>query len=261
MNASAPPADRSIIRVRRETRRRLLDVAKIERPTSNLIRITLEGDDLEGFESLGFDDHVKLFIAPQIADSEGPDAVAPMRDYTPHDFNARSRTLQIDFALHDAGPATNWARRAAPGDRLLVGGPRGSLVVGTGFATHVLIGDETALPAIRRRVAELPQHARAIVLAEVEGPADEEPMPTEARLDLRWVHRTRNRLLDVVAEAELPAEDAYAWVACESAVAKALRNHLLERGFDRRAMKAAGYWARGTVAVHDVITDETEGVR
>lgn len=261
MSATAPPADRSITRVRRETRRRLLDVAMVWRPTPNLIRITLEGDELEGFDSLGFDDHLKLFIAPRIADPDAPDAVAQMRDYTPHDFDARSRTLQIDFALHNTGPATDWARRAVPGDRLLVGGPRGSLVVGTGFATHVMIGDETALPAIRRRVAELPEHARAIVLAEVEGSADEEPMPTEARLNLRWVHRNRNRLLDVVAEAELPAEDAYAWVACESAVAKALRNHLLDRGFDRRAMKAAAYWARGTVAVHDVIADETDGVR
>jgi NADPH-dependent ferric siderophore reductase len=47
--------------------------------------------------------------------------------------------------------------------------------------------------------------------------------------------------------------DLYAWVACESSVAKLVRSHLVdERQFDPKRIKAAGYWKRGAVAVHEM---------
>ena len=71
-----------------------------------------------------------------------------MRDYTPRRHDAEAGTLEIDFALHEAGPATQWAEQAKVGDLLGVGGPRGSFIVPTDFDWHLLIGDDTALPAI-----------------------------------------------------------------------------------------------------------------
>jgi NADPH-dependent ferric siderophore reductase len=49
--------------------------------------------------------------------------------------------------------------------------------------------------------------------------------------------------------------DAYVWIAAESAVAKALRARVLDRGFSPKSMKAAGYWRLGGVGAHDVIED------
>jgi NADPH-dependent ferric siderophore reductase len=181
-----------------------------------------------------------------------------MRDYTPRRHDAQANTLEIDFALHDAGPATQWAEQARPGDIVGVGGPRGSFIVPTEFDWHLLIGDDTALPAISRRLAELPAGARVVVLAEVDSAADEIPFETQADLTLRWVHRHGAApglspvLVDTLKTIELPAGDFHAWVGCESAIAKALRAHLVgERGANPKWVRASGYWRRGAAATHD----------
>ncbi|AMM23377.1 siderophore-interacting protein [Variovorax sp. PAMC 28711] len=272
--AAATSPDRQPRRVRHELRFRQLEVQSVTRITPHLVRVTLAGEQLAGFHSPGFDDHAKIFF-PDAATgalslpTAGPDGpVWPegrkptMRDYTPRRHDAAAGTLELDFALHDAGPATQWAERAKPGDSLGIGGPRGSFLIPTDFDWHLLIGDDTALPAIARRLAELPAGARAVVLAEVDGPADQLAFETKASLTLHWAHRqgaepgTRPVLLDALRVLTLPAGDFHAWVACESLAAKALRVHLVsERGANPKWTKAAGYWRRGDAATHDTHED------
>jgi NADPH-dependent ferric siderophore reductase len=99
-----------------------------------------------------------------------------------------ARTLVLDFALHGEGPAASWAAQAAVGQTLTVAGPRGSFVVPNDFDWYVLIGDETALPAIARRLEELPAGCRAIVRLALADAADRALLPpTAATLDLGWV--------------------------------------------------------------------------
>ena len=266
----SPAPDRLPRRVRHALRFRQLEVRAVQRLTPHLVRITLGGDDLAGFHSPGFDDHAKLFF-PDPATGQltvptpGPEGpVWPpgrkpaMRDYTPRRHDAAARTLEIDFALHDAGPATQWAESARLGEMVGVGGPRGSFIIPTAFDWHLLVGDDTALPAISRRLAELPAGARAVVLAEVDSEADEIAFETQAALELRWVHRrgaepgTGSPLLDALREMKLPEGDFHAWVACESGAARTLRTHLVgERGAHPKWVKAAGYWRRGSAATHD----------
>ncbi|WP_019655041.1 siderophore-interacting protein [Variovorax atrisoli] len=266
--ASTAP-DRTPRRVRHELRFRKLSVKTVQRVTPHLIRVTLTGDDLAGFQSPGFDDHVKLFFPDPATGKlslptmgpEGPvwpEGRPTMRDYTPRRHDAKAGTLEIDFALHEAGPATQWAEQAKAGDILGVGGPRGSFIVPTEFDWHLLIGDDTALPAISRRLAELPAGARAVVLAEIDSEADEIAFDTQAELTLKWAHRRGTEpglshvLLDALKAIELPAGDFHAWVGCESATAKALRAHLVgERGANPKWTRASGYWRRGAVATHD----------
>ncbi|RIX72452.1 siderophore-interacting protein [Acidovorax cavernicola] len=270
LTASPASPDRTPRRVRHELRFRQLTVKTVQRVTPHLIRVTLTGDALEGFTSPGFDDHAKLFfpdattgqLTLPTADPDGPvwpEGGRPaMRDYTPRRHDAQANTLEIDFALHDAGPATQWAEQAKPGDIVGVGGPRGSFIVPTEFDWHLLIGDDTALPAISRRLAELPAGARVVVLAEVDSAADEIPFETQAELTLRWVHRQGAApglspvLVDTLKAMALPAGDFHAWVGCESAIAKALRAHLVgERGANPKWVRASGYWRRGAAATHD----------
>ena len=270
---ATPTDERAPRRVRHALRFRALDVRAVERITPHLVRVTLEGADLAGFHSPGFDDHAKLFFPDEATGvltlptlgADGPvwpEGRKPtMRDYTPRHFDAGAGTLEIDFALHVAGPATRWAERAAPGQRLGVGGPRGSFLVPTAFDGQVLIGDDTALPAISRRLAELPAGARALVLAEVDGPADHVALPSAADVTLIWVHREQAAtaappLLDALRGATLPAGDIHAWIGCESAAAKALRAHLVgERGLNPKWVRASGYWRRGSAATHDTHED------
>ena len=265
-------ADRSPVRVRHELRFRNLEVRDVTTITPNLVRVTLGGDELAGFVSSGFDDHMKVILPdaltgdirlPDLAVAKGSDGSPKptMRDYTPHHFDEAANTLQVDFVLHDAGPATAWARQAKPGQRLGVGGPRGSFMMTTDFDWHLLMGDATALPAIGRRLAELSADSKAVVLVEVETQEDEIELTSAAQLSVTWVHRnaangqaatTLPEALKTVAKAGLPKGDFYAWIACESLTAKALRAQLIaENDANPKWTKAAGYWKQGSVAVHE----------
>jgi NADPH-dependent ferric siderophore reductase len=247
-------------RVRHEPRRRQLEVQRVATLTPHMIRVTL-GGDLDGFTSLGFDDHVKVFFPDGPAPAGGEQPMAG-RDYTPRRYDAAAGTLEIDFVLHDAGPATRWAMQAAPGQPLSVGGPRGSFIIPTDYDWHLLIGDDTALPAISRRLAELPAGSRVVVLAEVDGAADELAFDSAADVSVAWVHRngaepgTTDLLQRQLRTLTLPTGDFYAWAACDSPTAKALRAQLIaEHGANPKYMRCAGYWRKGAVAVHENIND------
>ncbi len=257
-------------RVRHELRFRVLDVRHVERLTPHMTRITLGGDELDGFHSPGFDDHIKVFFPAPGEDEPARPEIGErglsfpegrprpiMRDFTPRRHDPAARELQIDFALHETGPAAAWARQASAGQRLCIGGPRGSFLLSTAFDWHLLIGDETALPAIARRLSELPAGARALVLAEVDGLADELPLETEAAASIHWVHRGaapagKDPLVAALGTVSFPEGDYHAWIACESASAKRLREVLIsERRANPRWIRASGYWRRGAEGVHD----------
>jgi NADPH-dependent ferric siderophore reductase len=191
-----------------------------------------------------------------------PDNKPILRDYTPRRFDVAARELDIDFALHDAGPATEWASQAKPGDKLGVGGPRGSLVVATDFDWYLLVGDETALPAIGRRLEQLPVGAKAVVIAEVEGPQEEQALTSEADLSLTWLHRGTapagtTALTDQALRAlTLPEGDGYVWIATETLISKRLRAIMVdEKNHPKPWIKAAGYWKRGQADFHETHGD------
>ena len=230
-----------ITRHRHELKRRELTVARAFHLTPHMVRIVLEGDDMADFVSLAPDDHVKLLVPA------GSETV--MREYTPRTFDARSLTL--DFALHEAGPATAWARAARPGDVLTVAGPRGSAVVAAAFDWWLLIGDETALPAMGRWAEELPEGRRLITLAAIPSDADRQSFATGAAHEAHWCERPLDQAADpapLIAAAQgldLPEGRGFIWIAAEARVARALRDHFAERGHPRHWMKAAGYWTKG----------------
>lgn len=235
----------TITRVRHEPRRRKLVVRSIEPVTARMLRIVFTGDDLVDFTSLGPDDHVKLFFPV-------PGADPAMRDFTPRAFDRAERTLAIDFALHDAGPASDWARSARPGDMLTIGGPRGSLVVPADFDWWLLVGDETALPAMGRRVAELPAGTPVTTLASVADRHEQQDFVGDCRLQSLWVHRPLDAaddpapLLSVLRSLPWPDGDGFVWIAAEAKVARAVREHVLaDRGHPPAWLKASGYWIRG----------------
>ena len=260
MTAPAPAheADRAPRRVRHEAaRRRSLNVKTVEKISAHMIRVTLTGD-LDGFTSLGFDDHMKLFFPDGTTNAEGAPTMLG-RDFTPRRYDRVGNTLEIDFVIHDAGPATRWAAETKPGQALAIGGPRGSFVIPVAYDWHLLVGDETALPAISRRLAELPAGTKVVVLCEVDGPADELKFETKADVTVTWAHRSGaaagggETLAKALAALKMPAGDYYAWVACESLVAKDLRRQLIaDHGANPKWMRAAGYWRRGAVAVHEM---------
>lgn len=174
-----------------------------------------------------------------------------MRDYTPRRFDLKTGELDIDFVLHGDGPASTWAAQAQLGQTLHIGGPRGSMVVPDMFDTYLLIGDETALPAIARRLGELPANRRATVVVEVENAAEEQPLQSVASVEVIWVHRDQatEDLLKTVEQLKIPEGQLYAWVATESTLSRKVRRVLLDtHGLNDEWVKAAGYWRLDTSA-------------
>ncbi|MNS00140.1 NADPH-dependent ferric-chelate reductase [compost metagenome] len=246
----------TIHRVMHEIKRRRLEVLRVVDLTPRMRRITLGGPELAGFVSLGTDDHVKLLF-PQNAEQaaaletlvlgagkdNGP--LPEMRDYTPRRYDLDALELDIDFVLHGDGPASTWAEQAKPGQFLHIGGPRGSMIVPDMFDSYLLIGDETALPAIARRLENLAANRRALVIVEVENGKEQQVLESAAEVNVIWVLREggKDNLLTTVRQIQVPGGSLYAWVATESKVSRRIRRVLLdEHGLNEQFVKAVGYW-------------------
>lgn len=267
-----PNTERRVQRVRHPLKFRLVRVLRVLDIAPRIRRITFTGEDLADFVSASFDDHVKLFFplpgqSRPTLPTATPDGIVfaddaprpPARDYTPQRVDLTARELDIDFVLHGEGPATSWAARAEPGQMLGIGGPRGSFIIPADYPWHLLIGDETALPAIGRRLRELPPESQAIALVEIDDARDEIALDTPQRTTVHWVHRQgpQARSLDeAVAGLLLPPGAGYVWIAAEAAQAKALRARVVERfGVDKANLRASAYWKRGASNVHETLDD------
>jgi NADPH-dependent ferric siderophore reductase len=230
-------------RVRHELKLRDLEVASVDRLSPGFAAITLKGEALADFTSLGFDDHVKLFFGEA---GEGQ----ARRDYTPRRFSREARELVIEFALHGTGAASDWARTAKAGDRLLVGGPRGSMIVPLELGWHLLVGDDTALPAISRRLEELPAGSRAFVLV-LADEADRRVFAGAAQAELQWMS-SNEELLAALRALSLPAaETGFAWGGGEAGLMAQVRQVLADKGVPKQHMRVSAYWKRGVADHHE----------
>ena len=248
-----------IQRVRHPFRARHVQLLARELISPGFVRVTLGGPELEGFASAGFDDHVKL-ILPQaglekpnlpvmVGDRPHIEGERPtMRDYTPLRFDAAAHTLLMDFAVHGTGPAADWAASAPIGQWLGLAGPRGSMLIPADLQWHWLFGDETAMPAIERRLAELPAGTRAVVRVQVADHADQRAWSCAADLDLQWV----GSLAEAMNSLEIPEGDGFIWAAGENRAMAELRKQLVSKpGANPRRMRVSAYWKQGEAGYHE----------
>ncbi len=227
--------------VRHEPLVRSLTVARTASLTPGFRRITVTGDELDSFVSLGAADHVKIFFGEDVR-----------RDYTPRAFRAATASgaaeLDIDVFLHHDGPASAWAESAAEGDPVRMGGPRGSHLPPTGATRVVLGADESSLPAFARWIEMLPEEVEIFGFVELDNPSD------AAYLDPDHVHKARVVWLDK-SDAALERgirslgsidENTYVWVAGEATTLIPIRRYLRrELDLPQAQVKIDGYWKRG----------------
>ena len=244
----------TIHRVTHEIKRRRLQVLRVVDITPRMRRITLGGPELAGFVSLGSDDHVKLLFPQNAAEqaaletlvlgagkSDGP--MPAMRDYTPRRYDLDTLELDIDFVLHGDGPASTWAEQVQVGQHLYIGGPRGSMIVPDIFDSYLLIGDETAIPAIARRLEELPAGRKVLAVIEIADAAEQQVLSSAAEVEVIWVLRGQDDLLDVVRNLTLASGTLYSFVATETKLSRQVRRVLLDtHKVNEQYLKAVGYW-------------------
>lgn len=244
-------------------------VTGVRRLTPHMSRVTFSGASLEDQAP---DQYLKVFF-PQPGQPEPvlpaplggdevyswyktylamPDDVRPpMRTYTVRALRPSVREVDIDFVLHgDEGPASAWAATASEGDRVAFLGPHGLYNVPSDTNWQLLIGDETAIPAIGAIVEALPAGTRALVYIEIGDREDRQVFDTRGTVELHWVVRGSggigSAVLEAVRKAELPDGTPYAWISGEANMVKLVRRHLVrERGVDKRAICFTGYWRQG----------------
>jgi len=250
-------------------------VIRSQHLSPHLLRIVLGGDPgLARVVTGGRDQRFKLFlpqagqdvpVLPDVLDDDwyarwralDPCVRGIMRTYTVRDARTGPAEIDIDFALHgDLGPASRWARRAAPGDPVSLLAPVTEDNGGVDFRPPdgtdwiLLTADETALPAVANILAWLPPDTRVRAFIEVGHPDDRQPLVSAADTEVTWLVRggtdRTSALLTAVTTAAFPVGTPYAWVAGESAGVRGLRRHLVsERGFARSRITFTGYWRQG----------------
>ena len=233
-------------------------VTRVQRLGANLVRLTFHAPSLAEFADDGPDQRFKLLLPrpgqrrPVLPDggnnwysqwAQMPDDVRPiLRTYTIRRFRCEDREVDVDFVLHgDGGPASAWARRAKVGDRVGIYGAYADYDPPPDADWQLIVGDDTALPAIGAILDRTRLPSRVYV----------EVGSAHHRIDLAgevtWMHRDDGQtLLDAVRAAAFPDGRAYAWVAGESTAVQAIRRHLVhERGVPREAVTFTGYWRLG----------------
>jgi NADPH-dependent ferric siderophore reductase len=233
-----------------------------------MIRVTLGGENMEGFFSKGPAEHVRIYLPNEatgvltlpVDGPEGLDFPADIdrpksRAYTPRRWDAASNELDVDFVIHGEGPASAWAASAKAGDTAVVSGqPSGAYLPETDADWYFVLGDEAALPAIATLVEALAASMRVHAFIEVIDAGEEQALTSDAQLEVTWLHRGEEKtlpgrlLVTAMREATLPEGDGRVWVSAEASIMRDLRRNLLEdRGLERSMIRTQGYWKDGSL--------------
>jgi len=292
-----------------------VEVLAVDRLSPSFVRIELGGPAMADFGVDGplYDQRIKLLFPGddgRLPSFEGAQAGSwwdawlalpedergHMRTYTVRDVRGEGEDtrLVVDFVLHlvdgATGPASTWASKAAIGDRVVVLAPRrgvayGGIEFAPGNADRLLlVGDETAVPAISAILETLPVDAVGKAYLEIPGPQDILDVRAPAGVRVVWLPRHDAPYGDRLCRAVLTlfgiengADDdvsvvdpdlwetptysssgepldadgdasggLYAWIAGEAGTVTRLRRHLVrDAGLDRRHVAFMGYWRLG----------------
>ena len=247
------------------------EVVTTQRLGSHLVRVVLGGPGLDEFVSTGdADEYVNCFFLPASATYSVPFEDELVRDLprdqrpfarriTVRSWDESRRELTLDIAVHgdiaahgDIGYAGRWASNASAGDRLQLRGPAGGYRPHPDADSYLLVGDESALPAIAACAEAVPAGRPVVAVIEVEDAAGEVPLSSPGVLEVRWVHRASHPgdpddlLADAVRTLPRPTGTVSAFVHGEAASTRAVRRVLLgERIVSEDRLSCSPYWRRG----------------
>ena len=312
MSTAAPQAHNLRNRLSKPAGYQLFDIQLKRRIalSPSLVRLVFSGNDVALMRTLAPDQRVKMLFpgangaAPNLPKHGdwraalrdlSPEQAPAMRSYTIRDLRPEAAELDIDFVLHgETGPASRWAMHSKIGDRLQINAPNAACNDDPGgYEWHppqgmrkvLLIGDETALPAIAGILEALARHPDTPqVQAFIEVPEESDCLPLACgpNTKVHWLPRASlgtehgaGMLLAARELASLPPRrmqaqacaalqeldldnqrlwdrasakqnEFYAWVAGESAAVMAIRRFFVnECAMDRNGLTLMGYWKLG----------------
>jgi NADPH-dependent ferric siderophore reductase len=233
--------------------------------------VTIGGADLAHFPYFGDDHAFRLFFARasqtalHLPPSEAkgwmvpymrmPSAHRPhVRFYTVRSFRKHALELDIEFVVHGSGsPGSDWALRAQPGDDVGIF-DEGAMYTPPppGRGWQLLVGDESALPAILATVEQHPDLESHVVMeVPTRGDVREIDLPAGSSID--WLPRDNPGLppgglaLPALKNWGFPhTVPAATYVAGESGLVTGARRLLVrDRGLPKATVRFVGYWKSG----------------
>ena len=194
-----------------------VEVAAVDRLSPHFVRVELAADQLADFGVDGplYDQRIKLVFPdaqgrlPDVATADEnwlrswfelpEDSRGAMRTYTVRAVRGEGADtrLVVDLVLHPggSGPGGDWAAAAGAGDRLVVLAPRRGVPFGgiefapPGAARLLLVGDETAVPAVASILEDLGPDARGAVFLEVPEERDVLTLEHPVGVAVHWLPR------------------------------------------------------------------------
>ena len=241
------------------------EIREIERLTPRVVRLLLGSPELAGFQPAAPGSHIKLILPPPGSEAVAQpirydggrpvfaDGVAPpfLRTYTPLRFNPARHELEVEMLDHGDSPASNWTRRAEPGQRIIVAGPRGGWKPPPDGDWYLVMADDTGIPAAVQVLQALAGRPRAAIF-EATDAAERRPLPGIADSLPQWLYRETSprrpgqALDDAVRRLQFPAGRVYVWMALESGAMRRIRRYLMDHaGLPPEQMITRGYWKLG----------------
>lgn len=238
-------------------------VTAVRELTPHMRRLTVRADEFADYAPAGPDEYLGLLMprgedAPLVLPADDgsenvraavaaiPEQDRPdLRWYTLRDHRPEACEIDIDFVVHgDEGPGTRFARRAVAGSVLGIRECTALYAPVPGARSRVLVGDESAIPAIAR-ILETTSAEDTRVFIEIADAAEKQVLAA----DVTWVERAGDRpgirLERAVREAALPDIIDYAWVCGERQGVQEIRRLLVARGVPKDRITFSGYWRLG----------------
>ncbi|MCD2443034.1 siderophore-interacting protein [Agromyces sp. SYSU K20354] len=242
------------------------DVLEAVQISPHFVRVTIGGERLREWRHVGFDQWFRLAV-PTSGDTRFdnlagtfdmagylkylmlPRSTRPViRNYTVREFRPELLEMDIDFVVHgDDGVAGPWAAGLPIGQEVAL------IDQGCGFRrveadTTLLIGDESALPAVGGILRDLPRDASGHALIEVADLGDRQEVTAPEGMSVHWIVRRPDVAVGATALEhlrELPpfSGSVNAFAAGESKLATGARRHLVnERSVPKANVAFCGYW-------------------
>lgn len=178
-----------------------------------------------------------------------PDGSRPaLRTFTPLRVDEAAGRVDLEIVRHDGGAVSGWAEDAEPGAAAAISGPGAAYDIDPSARRFVLLGDETALPAITDLLVAVPPDAAVEVHLEIVTAEAEVALPDHPTADVTWHIRADGdrpgaALIRAAESLETLHPDTRLWAAGEAASMQAIRTHLFKTlQVPRSQASIRGYW-------------------